>query len=48
MLAAHLDEEWLLRHNLTMVMVNSLEETQFRSLCSRLSGAGLPGTRAGL
>jgi predicted transglutaminase-like cysteine proteinase len=29
-LAVHLDEEWLLLDNLTMVMVNSLEATQYR------------------
>ena len=31
-LAVHLDEEWLLLDNLTMVMVNSLEATQYRPL----------------
>ena len=31
-LAVHLDEEWLLLDNLTMVMVNSLEATQYQPL----------------
>jgi predicted transglutaminase-like cysteine proteinase len=31
-LAVHLDEEWLLLDNLTMVMVNSLDATQYRPL----------------
>jgi predicted transglutaminase-like cysteine proteinase len=31
-LAVHLDEEWLLLDNLTMVMVNSIEATQYRPL----------------
>jgi predicted transglutaminase-like cysteine proteinase len=31
-LAVHLDEEWLLLDNLTMVMVNRLEATQYRPL----------------
>jgi predicted transglutaminase-like cysteine proteinase len=31
-LAVHWDEEWLLLDNLTMVMVNSLEATQYRPL----------------
>src|SRR5262245_58968311 len=31
-LAVHFDEEWLLLDNLTMVMVNSLETTQYRPL----------------
>jgi hypothetical protein len=31
-LAVHLDEEWLLLDNLTMVMVNSFEATQYRPL----------------
>ena len=31
-LAVHLDEEWLLLDNLTMVMVNSLEATQYLPL----------------
>jgi predicted transglutaminase-like cysteine proteinase len=31
-LAVHLNEEWLLLDNLTMVMVNSLEATQYRPL----------------
>src|SRR5262249_2863130 len=31
-LAVHLDEEWLLLDNLTMVMVNSLEAAQYRPL----------------
>jgi predicted transglutaminase-like cysteine proteinase len=31
-LAVHFDEEWLLLDNLTMVMVNSLEATQYRPL----------------
>ena len=31
-LAVHLDEEWLLLDNLTMVMVNSREATQYRPL----------------
>ena len=32
LLAVHLDQEWLLLDNLTMVMVNSLEATQYRPL----------------
>ena len=32
MLAVHWDEEWLLLDNLTMVMVNSLEATQYLPL----------------
>src|SRR5262249_47977465 len=31
-LAVHLDEEWLLLDNLTMVMVNSLKPTKYRPL----------------
>jgi hypothetical protein len=31
-LAVHLDEEWLLLDNLTMVIANSLEATQYRPL----------------
>jgi hypothetical protein len=31
-LAVHLDGEWLLLDNLTMVIVNSLEATQYRPL----------------
>jgi predicted transglutaminase-like cysteine proteinase len=31
-LAVHLDEQWLLLDNMTMVMVNSLEATQYRPL----------------
>ena len=31
-LAVHWDEEWLLLDNLTMVMVNSLEATQYLPL----------------
>src|SRR5215813_4246103 len=31
-LAVHLDEQWLLLDNLTMVMVNSVEATQYRPL----------------
>ena len=31
-LAVHWDEEWLLLDNLTMVMVNSLEATQYQPL----------------
>jgi hypothetical protein len=31
-LAVHLDEQWLLLDNLTMVMVNSFEATQYRPL----------------
>jgi predicted transglutaminase-like cysteine proteinase len=57
-LAVRFDEEWLLLDNLTMVMVNSLETTQYRPLIAlddhgirtfaAGSGAGLPGKRAGL
>ena len=32
LLAVHLDQEWLLLDNLTMVMVNNLETTQYRPL----------------
>ena len=38
-LAVHLDEEWLLLDNLTMVMVNSLEATQYRPLIALDSDA---------
>jgi hypothetical protein len=38
-LAVHLDEEWLLLDNLTMVMVNSLEATQYQPLIALDSDA---------
>ena len=47
-LAVHLDEVWLLLDNLTMVMVNSLEATQYRPLiavdyhCITTFAAGSP------